>query len=85
MKLSSDGGCSGCKKREHVYGGVWRESGVWNQEIGFYCCVWQKFGFSPFEDVLTFNLLCKHFYKLCTIRAICGDNAAINCFHSRQL
>jgi hypothetical protein len=40
--------------------------------------VWQECGFSRSEDVFTFNLVLKTFYKLCTFDAICKDNAAVN-------
>jgi hypothetical protein len=42
-------------------------------------CLWQESGFSCREDVFTFNLFIKKFYKFCTFSAIFKDNAAINC------
>jgi hypothetical protein len=57
------------------------ESEVW--EFGGRFCVcrnWQDSGFSRHEDVLTFNLLFKTFYKLCTFNVTFKDNAPINCF-----
>jgi hypothetical protein len=36
---------------------VWRESGVRRSVLC--CCVWQESGFSPSEDVSTFNLVSK--------------------------
>jgi hypothetical protein len=41
---------------------------------------------SRHEDVFMFNLLYKDFYKFCTSRAICKDNAISNTkeVHSRQ-
>jgi hypothetical protein len=81
LRLSSDGGDSGSKKCKRgyfgAYGGVWRKSGV---RRSFYVgAVWQESGFSRHEDVFTFNLLFKKFYKFCTFNAICEGNAAINC------
>jgi hypothetical protein len=66
------------------------ESGVRRSVLCW--CVWQESGFSSREDIFTFNLLFKTFYKFCTFNAICKDNA-INCItvqqkkkvHSRQL
>jgi hypothetical protein len=38
----------------------------------FLCwCVWQESGFGRIEDVFTFYLLKKAFYKCCTSSAIC--------------
>jgi hypothetical protein len=42
-------------------------------------CVWQECGFSRREDVFTFNLVIKRFYKYYTFNAIYKDNAAKNC------
>jgi hypothetical protein len=57
IKLSSDGGDSGNKKRGYggVYGVVWRSprlAGVWSQAVGF---VLVESGFSRREDIFTFN------------------------------
>jgi hypothetical protein len=60
-------------------GGIcdWWESGI--RRLVLCRCVWQESGFSRREDVFTFNLLLKKFYKCCTLSVIYKDNAAINC------
>jgi hypothetical protein len=64
LKLISDGGDSGSKKRKRgydgAYDGVWWslrlvESGVRWSVLCW--CVWQESDFSRREDVFTFNLL----------------------------
>jgi hypothetical protein len=74
LKLSSDGGDSGSKKRKRgyggAYGGVWRTLrlvGVWNQASAAL----------KNSSHLIYSL--KKFYKCCTFNAICKDSAAINC------
>jgi hypothetical protein len=65
LKLSSDSGDSGSKKRKWDYGGtcgeVWTSvcmAGVRSQAVDFVClCVWQESGFGRRKDVFTFNLL----------------------------
>jgi hypothetical protein len=89
LKLSSDGGDSGSKKRGcgDAYGGVWRSLllvGALSLESGGLFCVGEfgrNRGFSRHEDVFSSGLMyfIKTFYKFCTFNAICKDNAAMNC------
>jgi hypothetical protein len=77
LKLSYYGGDSVSNKCKRgyggAYGGFWRNlrlMGVWSQAFGFE---------RRCEDVFTFNLLSKTFYKCYAFSAICKDNSAINC------
>jgi hypothetical protein len=66
LKLSFNGGYSSSKKckRGGAYGGVWRSlllPGVWSQAVGFVLVHFA--GFCRRENVFTFNLLYKAFYR----------------------
>jgi hypothetical protein len=91
VEFSSDCGDSGRKKCKRgcggAYGGVWRslaesafggglESRVRRSVL--WRCVWKEFSFNRREDVFTYNLIQKKFYKFCTFHAVFRDNPAVN-------
>jgi hypothetical protein len=57
----------------------WPESGVRSSVLCW--CVWQKSDLSFSEDVFTFDLVYKRFYKFCTFNAICKGSAAKKLYH----
>jgi hypothetical protein len=84
LKLNSNGSASGGKKFKLGYCGdhggsdeicVWWESGG-RRSVSCWCGR-QASCFSRCEDVFKLNLVKK--YKLCSLNAMCKDNAAINC------
>jgi hypothetical protein len=44
-------------EHEAMVGPTVESGGVWSQGVGFCWCVRQEYGFSPKEDVFTFNLI----------------------------
>jgi hypothetical protein len=79
LKLSSEGGDSGNTKCKRGYCGALlclanlRLVGVWSQAVGF---VFVRFAVKMFSHL---TYLAKKFYKICTFKEICKENAAINC------
>jgi hypothetical protein len=83
MKLSSDGGDCGSRKRKRgcggAYGVVWRSlllAAVWSQAVGFVLVRLAGIGLQSALTTFSHRIcFLKKSYKFCTFSAICKDNA----------